>query len=117
MHASGTSTLQLPQMTNEMWDLLLSLRTQANGERSVEEAILFGFMTLLEVNQDKRRLAETYGRELLETQSWVELVFERLDTGSEEDDKTRALAAGVLFKIREVVEKYQALLVGDLSSF
>jgi telomere length regulation protein len=117
MHASGTSTLQLPQMTNEMWDLLLSLRTQANGERSVEEAILFGFMTLLEVNQDKRRLAETYGRELLETQSWVELVFERLGTGSEEDDKTRALAAGVLFKIREVVEKYQALLVGDLSSF
>jgi telomere length regulation protein len=117
LHASGTSTIQLPQMTSEMWDLLLSLRTQGQAERSVEEAILFGFMTLLEVNEDKRRIAETYGRQLLETQSWVELLFQRIGAGSEEDDKIRALAAGVLFKLREVVEKYQALLMGDLSNF
>jgi telomere length regulation protein len=117
LHASGPLTLQLPQMTSEMWDLLLSLRTQGQGDRSVGEAILFAFMTLLEINEDKRRLAEAHGRELLETQSWVELLFQSLGTGGDEDDKYRALAAGVLFKISEVVEKYQALLVGDLSSF
>lgn len=117
LHASGTSTLQLPQMTSEMWDLFLSLRTQAQAERSVEGAILLGFMTLLEVNEDKHRLAETYGRQLLETQSWVELLFERIGPGSEEDDKIRSLAAAVLFKLREVVEKYQALLMGDLATF
>jgi telomere length regulation protein len=117
LHASGTSTLQLPQMTCEMWDLLLSLRTHGQAERSIRDALLIGFMTLLEVNEDKQRLAETYGRELLETQSWVELLFQKIGTGSDEDDKTRAIAAGVLFKLREVVEKYQALLMGDLSSF
>jgi len=117
LHASGPLTLQLPQMTSEMWDLLLSLRTQGQGDRSIGEALLFAFMTLLEINEDKRRLAEVHGRELLETQGWVELFFQGLGTGTEEDDKVRALAAGVLFKIREVVEKYQALLIGDLSSF
>ena len=117
LHASGPLTLQLPQMTNEMWDLLLSLRTQSQGDRSIGEALLFAFMTLLEINEDKRSLAEAHGKELLETQGWVELLFTSLGAGTEEDDKMRALAAGVLFKIREVVEKYQALLIGDLSSF
>ncbi len=117
LHASGASTLQLPQMTSEFWDLLLSLRTHGQGAQSIVEALLFSFITLLEVNEDKRRLAEVHGRELLETQGWVELLFQSLGTGTEEDDKVRALAAGVLFKIREVVEKYQALLMADLSSF
>jgi telomere length regulation protein len=117
LHAGGPLTLQLPQMTSEMWDLLLSLRMQGQGDRSIGEAMLFAFMTLLEINEDKRRLAETHGRELLETQSWVEFLFQNMGTGSEEDDKYRALAAGVLFKVSEVVEKYQALLIGDLSSF
>jgi telomere length regulation protein len=116
LHASGTSTLQLPQMTSEMWDLLLSLRTEGENDKTVGQAVLFGFMTLLEINEDKRRLAEVHGRELLETQKWVEIFFERLGAGSEDDDKIRALAAGVLFKIQEVVEKYQALLVGELFS-
>ena len=117
LHASGPLTLQLPQMTSEMWDLLLSLMMQGQGDRSIGEALLFAFMTLLEINEDKRRLAEAHGRELLETQGWVELFFQSLGAGTEEDDNVRALAAGVLFKIREVVEKYQALLIGDLSSF
>jgi telomere length regulation protein len=117
LHASGTSTLQLPQMTSEMWDLLLSLRTEGQGDKSVGQAVLFGYMTLLEVNEDKRRVAEMHGRELLQTQKWVEAFFERLGAGSEEDDKIRALAAGVLIRIQEVVEKYQALLVGELLGF
>jgi telomere length regulation protein len=117
LHASGTSTLQLPQMTSEFWDLLLSLRIQGQKDRRVGEALLFGFMTLLEVNEDKRRLAERHSRALLETQGWVELLFQSIGSGAEEDDKTRALAAAVLFKIREVVERYQTLLIGDLSNF
>jgi telomere length regulation protein len=117
LHASGPLTLQLPQMTSEMWDLLLSLRTQGQADRSIGEALLFAFITLLEINEDKRSLAEAHGKELLETQAWVELFFTNMGTGTDEDDKMRALAAGVLFKISEVVEKYQALLMGDLSSF
>lgn len=118
LHASGPSTLSLPQMTSEFWDLLLGLRTQSLGDIAVTEALLFAFLTILEVNEDKRMLVETHGRQLLETQEWVEGIFKRVGAGgSEEDEKVRMLAAGCLVRIREVVEKYQALLMGDLAIF
>ncbi|OBT89939.1 hypothetical protein VE02_01534 [Pseudogymnoascus sp. 03VT05] len=117
MHASGSSTLQLPQMTSEFWDLLLAVRSHIIGDKSVREAVLFGFMTLLEVNGDKRRLSEKHGRELLETQRWVESIFGSIGEGGKEEERARTLAAGVLYRIREVVEKYQALLMGDLVNF
>ncbi|KAH8602557.1 telomere length regulation protein-domain-containing protein [Bisporella sp. PMI_857] len=117
IHASGPSTLSLPQMTSEFWDLLLSLRSQSIGDITVVEALLFGFLTILEINEDKRRLVDAHGRQMLETQEWVEAVFGRVSGGSEEDDRVRMLAAGCLFRLREVVEKYQALLLGDLASF
>jgi telomere length regulation protein len=122
LHASGTSTLSLPQMTSEFWDLLLSLRTRSIGDVTVIEAILFSFLTILEVNDDKRALVDAHGRQMLETQEWVEGVFSRLGAGvkgsaSEEDERVRMLAAGCLVRIRECVEKYQALLMGDLANF
>lgn len=118
LHASGPNTLNLPQMTAEFWDLLLGLRMQSVGDIVVMEALLFGFMTILELNEDKRRLVDAHGRQMLETQEWVEGVFGRVGAGgSEEDERVRMLAAGVLVRIREVVEKYQALLMDDLASF
>ncbi|KAH8814988.1 telomere length regulation protein-domain-containing protein [Xylogone sp. PMI_703] len=118
LHASGPNTLSLPQMTAEFWDLLLSLRAQAVGDVTVTEALLFAFLTILEVNEDKRRLVEAQGRQLTETQEWVGLIFERTGAGgSEEDEKVRVLAAACLVRVREVVEKYQALLIGDIPIF
>ena len=117
LHASGSSTLSLPQMTAELWSLLLSLRTKAHSDITILEALLFAFLTLLDVNEDKRQIAEGYSKELLETQSWVEGVFERAGGGSEEGERIRMLAAGVLVSTREVVDKYQRLLMGDLVAF
>lgn len=118
LHASGPNTLSLPQMTSEFWDLCLGLRAQAVGDVMVLEALLFSFLSILEVNGDKRALVEGFGRQMLETQEWVEGVFGRLGSaGSEEDERVRMLAAGVLVRIRENVEKYQALLLGDMASF
>ncbi|KAK2626739.1 hypothetical protein QTJ16_003914 [Diplocarpon rosae] len=118
LHASGPNTLSLPQMTSEFWDLCLGLRAQSIGDVLVLEALLFSLLTILEVNGNKRALVEGFGRQMLETQEWVEGVFERLGSvGSEEDERVRMLAAGVLVRLRENVEKYQALLMGDLASF
>lgn len=135
LHASGPNTLSLPQMTSEFWDLLLALRVRAQGDIAVMEGLLFSFLTILEINEDKRRLVESQGRQLLETQEWTEGVFSRLGGAgsssvisglmgggrgqalSEEDDSVRMLAAAVLVQIRECVEKYQALLMGDMASF
>ena len=117
LHASGPSTLSLPQMTAEFWSLLLSVRTVALGDVTILEALLFGFLTILDVNEDKRRIAIDHAKELMETQAWVEGVFERAGGGSKEGEKVRMLAAGILVGTGEVIEKYQSLLLGDLMGF
>jgi telomere length regulation protein len=118
VHAAGQHNMALPQMTAEMWDLLLSMRTRAQGDVGVMEGVLTGVLVLLEVNSDKRGMVEGFGRQMLEMQGWVEGVFGRLEgVGGEEEERVRLLAAGILVRIRECVEKYQALLLGDLASF
>ncbi|KAF2197233.1 hypothetical protein GQ43DRAFT_484297 [Delitschia confertaspora ATCC 74209] len=127
INASGPSTLSLPQMTREMWELLLSVRGIAMGDKSILKALLFAFLMLIETNEDGERLAVEQGREVVETQEWVRGVFENLgggkrmgagDKGEEdEDEKVRALAAGVLVRLGEVVEKYRRRMVGSLMDY
>ncbi|KAH0007323.1 hypothetical protein KCU78_g11831, partial [Aureobasidium melanogenum] len=117
LHAAGSGTISLPQMTAEFWELILSVRTNALADVSVLEAVLFATLTLLDMNEDKRRLAEEHSKQLIETQEWVELVFNRIGGGDEEGERIRMLAASVLMKTREVVDKYQRLLVGDLVDY
>ncbi|KAG9188639.1 hypothetical protein G6011_07344 [Alternaria panax] len=79
LNASGPNTLALPQMTREYWDLLLSVRGLAGKDKNILNAVLFGFLMLLETNENKERVATEQGKELMETQAWVRMVFEGLD--------------------------------------
>ncbi|OTB03788.1 hypothetical protein M426DRAFT_321502 [Hypoxylon sp. CI-4A] len=134
LHAAGPSTLALPQMTSEFWDLLLGVRGQCAGDLGVTQAVLFGFVALLDVNEaDMRGLCERHGREVVETMEWVNGVFtntrggdiavsvggggEGAGAGSGEENEVKMLAAGVLIRLREAVDKYQAVLMGDLIGF
>jgi telomere length regulation protein len=117
LNASGPNTLSLPQMTREYWDLLLSVRGLAAKDKQVLNAVLFGFLMLLETNENKERVATEHGKELMETQAWVKMVFEGLGTGSEEDERVRVLAAGVVVRCGEVVEKYQRRMAGVLMDY
>ncbi|KAK3501148.1 telomere length regulation protein-domain-containing protein [Neurospora crassa] len=119
LHAAGPSTLALPQMTGELWRLLLStsVRAQAVGDVGTTQAVLFGLLTLLDVNEDRMRdVCQELGREVVETEGWVAGVFEGLRGGDEggEEERTKMLAAGVLVRLREGVEKYKLMMVGDL---
>lgn len=121
VHAAGRTSPDVREVTAEFWALVLSARAKAT-ELPVLEAVLFALLTLLEVNlargDEGRRVAEEHARELLETQAWVEGLFERIGSGkSGEDEKVRMLAAGVLVRCREVVERYQRLLMGDLVDY
>ncbi|KAL2019823.1 hypothetical protein VTK56DRAFT_9174 [Thermocarpiscus australiensis] len=122
LHAAGPSTLALPQMTAELWRLLLgtSVRAQAVGDLSVTRAVLFGFAALLEVNEDRMRdVCLELGREVVEAQEWAAAVFASLRGGDEgrEEEQVKMLAAGVLVRLREGIEKWQLVMVGDLIGF
>ena len=129
----------LPQLTSEFWSLLLGQRNKALNDATLLEAVLFAFLSILTVNEgDQRRMASENARELVETQEWVGLVWDRLDgagagvqrgrglagltTGSgaaggemeNEQDRCKVLAAGVLVQIKEVMDQYQRLMIGDV---
>lgn len=100
--------------------MLLSLRNNALNDNDVGvlESLLFAFLTLLEVNEDKQRLATEHAKELVETQEWAKLVLERRDAGigkgDAEGEKVRMLAAAVVVRCHEVVERWQRLMLGDM---
>ncbi|UZP32632.1 hypothetical protein NXS19_000448 [Fusarium pseudograminearum] len=78
VHAAGPSTLSLPQLTSELWDLLLGVRVHVLGDLGATKGWLAAMASLLEVNGgDLRRLCENQGREVMETRQWVSMVFER----------------------------------------
>ncbi|KAF2164334.1 hypothetical protein M409DRAFT_56612 [Zasmidium cellare ATCC 36951] len=117
-HAAGPATLNLAEITTAFWDLLLSLRMQAISDISVLESVLFSLLTLLEINVDSRqRVVQETPKQLMETQQWVELVFEKtgggslVTEGSDEEARVRTLAAGVLMKTKEIIEAYQKQLI------
>lgn len=118
LHAAGPSTLSLPDMTAELWELLLgsSVRAHAVGDLGVTHAVLLALLTLLEVNGDRMRdICQEMPREVVETQEWVAQIFgnTRGEDGGEEND-VKMLAAGVLIRIREGMDKHRALLMGEM---
>lgn len=119
LHAAGPSTLALPDMTAELWGLLLgsSVRAHAVGDLGVTHAVLFALLTVLEVNGDRMRdICQTMSKEVIETQEWVAHIFGgmRGEDASGEEADVKALAAGCLIRIREGMEKYRMLLMGDM---
>lgn len=121
LQAAGPHAPALPQMTAELWDLLLGVRAAAQDDRRVLGAHLFALLVLLETNEDKERVATEHGTRLVETQAWVQSVFEGLagavGRAGVEDDRVRVLAAGVAVRCQEVVEKYQRRLVGSMLDY
>jgi telomere length regulation protein len=121
VHASGPATLGLSQLTTDFWDLLLSLRVQAVGHINVLEALLFGLLTAMQVNEDKQAIAQVHSKQLLETQQWADMIFERTgqgrlvqQEGQGEEAKVRTLAAAVLVNTGEVMEAHRKVLMGDM---
>ncbi|KAI1436788.1 telomere length regulation protein-domain-containing protein [Xylaria sp. CBS 124048] len=130
IHAAGPSTLALPQMTVELWDLVLSVRghclgsttagSEGQGDLTVTHAVLLTLAAILDVNEDRvRELCEQQGHLVVETMEWVGNVFNntRGGDGAGEENDVKMLAAGILIRLREAVDKYQAVLMGDLVGF
>lgn len=119
IHAAGPSTISLPQLTSELWDLLLSVRVHALEDLGSTRGWLIALAAMLEVNEaDMRRLCESQGREMLETREWVSGIFERTrgEDGGEENE-VKMLAAGILIRLGEALEQHQNLMMGNMLGF
>ncbi|KAI0483175.1 telomere length regulation protein-domain-containing protein [Xylariaceae sp. FL0804] len=135
LHAAGPAgTLALPQMTSELWDLLLHGSGVVGGggvvatqELGVTRAALLALTALLDAHGGEphhmRALCERHGREVVASMEWAGAVFEATRGGDEgeghggaaaEENEVRMLAAAALLRLRDAVDKYQALLMGDL---
>ncbi|KAF2096650.1 hypothetical protein NA57DRAFT_42867 [Rhizodiscina lignyota] len=117
LHSAGSSTPLLPTLTSEYWDLLLTLRSAATATNNIAtlDAILFGFLTLLELNSEKQeRIASEHGKELVETQEWARMVLQNAPDGDEQAERVKMLAAGVVVRCSEVVDRWRRLLLGDM---
>jgi len=96
------------------------VRVHVVGDVAALKGWFVAMAVLLEVNDgDMRRICAEQGREVVETREWVSGVFERTRGGDDggEENHVKMLAAGVLIKLGEAIEKYQALLLGDLVGF
>lgn len=77
------------------------------------EAILFGCLTILDINENnQRRLAEENAKELLETRAWTEGVWERVGEG-----RARVLCAAVLSRVTEVIGTWERMMVGEMGGW
>lgn len=117
-HAAGPGTLALPSMTAELWAVLLRARTAGGGDVGVVRAVLFSILALLDVNEERMRdVCAELSSEVVETMEWVSGIFDgtRVDDGGRgEENEVKMLSAAVLIRLREGVEKYRALLIGDM---
>ncbi|KJX94259.1 telomere length regulation protein [Zymoseptoria brevis] len=122
-HASGSATADLPEVTNVFWELLLSLRTKASGDISILQAVLFSFLTVLEIAGEglgRETLARDYTKLVVETQNWVEVIFEKtgsgqlVSEGSGDEVRVRTLAAGILVRLKEVGDAWNKVLTGGM---
>ncbi|RHZ46317.1 hypothetical protein Glove_627g18 [Diversispora epigaea] len=102
----STNISDILQITREFWDLILSLRYY--DDQAVLSALLYGLITIMN-SVPERDLAETFGKELIETQKWVNVIFE-----NNMNEKSKSLAVWIMVKIEEVINSYRQLLIGDL---
>jgi telomere length regulation protein len=68
----------------------------------------------------EERLVTDYATQVMELREWVGEVFDQTPAVRDENDpreRVRTLAAGVMIKLGEVMERYQGRLMGVNSGF
>ncbi|CAK7264827.1 telomere binding protein [Sporothrix epigloea] len=121
LHAAGPGALALPDMTAELWTLLLSSSVQSHcvGDLHVTHSALFAVLALLDVNESRvRELCRDMPREVVQTREWALQILENVHSsdaanGSQESE-IQMLAAGTYIRLTEGMESYKNLIMGEM---
>jgi telomere length regulation protein len=130
LSTSGPHTPYLPALTQASLSLLLSLHTSpVSSEPTVTAALLNLFLALVDLNiasgsNGEERLVTEHATQVIELREWASGVFDRTPAGkasagasTDPQDQVRTLAAGVMVRLGEVIERYQGRLMGVNSGF
>lgn len=107
LHAAYPSAPDLADMTTELLEIALSQR--ASTEPIVQEGLLTITLVAIQIH-DGEFLVAKWSRQIVELKTWLEGVWETIG-----DENVRSMAAGVLYQLIEVTDKYQRRLIGQLS--
>ncbi|EFX03618.1 hypothetical protein CMQ_546 [Grosmannia clavigera kw1407] len=118
LHAVGPGALALPDMTAELWSLLLGSSVQAHcvGDLVVTHAVLFALLALLDVNEGRmREICRDMSREVVQTRDWLMQVLQSTRAGGDgQENEVQMLAAGTYIRLTEGMESYRSLLLGEM---
>ncbi|KAJ5679235.1 hypothetical protein N7462_007479 [Penicillium macrosclerotiorum] len=132
LSTAGPHSPFLAGFTHETLSLLLSLHTAPiSSETTVTAALLNLFLAVVDVNiafgtSGEERLVTEYATQVMELREWASSVFDRLPSGgkvaatgpsADPQEQVRTLAAGVMVRLGEVIERYQGRLMGVNTGF
>ncbi|KAJ5835473.1 hypothetical protein N7447_001499 [Penicillium robsamsonii] len=133
LSTTGPHTPFLPGLTHETISLLLPLHTASlSSEPTVTAALLSLFLVIVDLNiasgsNGEQRLVTEYATQVIELREWASQVFDRTPPSAARTDPSsavtdpqeqiRTLAAGVMVRLGEVIERYQGRLMGVHSGF
>ncbi|KAJ5164051.1 uncharacterized protein N7500_005881 [Penicillium coprophilum] len=133
LSTTGPHTTFLPGLTHETLSLLLSLHTAStSSEPTVTAALLSLFLAIVDLNiasgsNGEQRLVTEYATQVIELREWASQIFDRTPPSAAQADPSsavtdpqeqiRTLAAGVMVRLGEVIQRYQGRLMGVHSGF
>lgn len=131
LSTAGPHTPFLAGLTHETLSLLLSLHAApVSSEPTVTAALLNLFLAVVDLNiasgsNGEERLVTEYATQVIELREWASEVFNRTPGGgksapgapADPQDQVRTLAAGVMVRLGEVIERYQGRLMGINAGF
>lgn len=109
LNSSYPAATDIFDMSSELMIIISTIRRDT-GEPSVLEAIFTSILVIMDVNEEAS-LIQYFSKQFLEIKEYLEASWEGI--GAED---VRNLAAGLLVKISEMVNKWQRRLVGEYIS-
>ncbi|KAL4800755.1 telomere length regulation protein-domain-containing protein [Aspergillus venezuelensis] len=122
----GPHTPYLSTLTSQTLTFLLSIHARPlASEPTILAALLQLLLTTIDLNVEfgstgEERLVTEFATQVMELREWVGEIFDRTPAVGDQGDPremVRTLAAGVMVKLGEVMERYQGRLMGVGSGF
>ncbi|RAK93212.1 hypothetical protein BO79DRAFT_187566 [Aspergillus costaricaensis CBS 115574] len=122
----GPHTPHLAAVTHETLTFMLSLHARPiSDDPGISSSLLSLFLAAVDLNvasgtSGEERLVTEFATQVMELREWVGEIFDRtppVQDTSDPREQVRTLAAGVMVKLGEVIERYQGRLMGVNSGF